>query len=148
MGKTISLDYRPGPSFSYKRISGGRLENIKRMVGEQIRKLRKKKGLTQEGLGWKADLHYTYIGAVERGEKNCSLDSLNKIAKALDVRIHDLLNISLRTDEVFGEAPSKSSDKQIAKALLLKEIKKCSPEVIKLFADLIKAIEKQTIPGK
>jgi len=124
------------------------VEDIKRLVGEQIRNLRKEKGLTQEGLGWKADLHYTYIGAVERGEKNCSLDSLNKIARALDVGIYDLLNISLRTDEVVVEAASKRTDKQITKSLLIKEVKKCSPEVIKLFTDLIRAIEKQPISGK
>lgn len=124
------------------------MEDIKRLVGEQVRNLRKKKGLTQEGLGWKADLHYTYIGAVERGEKNCSLDTLNKIARALDVGIHELLAISSKTEEVVVEAAAKRSDKQIAKSLLIKEVKKYSPEVIRIVTDLIKAVEKQTLSGK
>lgn len=124
------------------------MEDIKHLLGEQIRHLRKKNGLTQEGLGWKADLHYTYIGAVERGEKNCSLETLNKIARALDVGIHDLLNFHLKTEEVDVEVVSKRSDKQITKSLLIKEVKKCSPEVIRLVTDLIKAVEKQTLSGK
>lgn len=124
------------------------MEDIKRLVGEQVRNLRKKKGLTQEGLGWEADLHYTYIGAVERGEKNCSLDTLNKIARALDVGIHELLTISSKTEEVVVEAAAKRSDKQIAKSLLIKEVKKYSPEVIRIVTDLIKAVEKQTLSGK
>ena len=64
------------------------MDDIKCLVGKRVRALRKEKGLTQEELGWRAELHYTYIGAVERGEKNCSLETLDKISKALSVNIH------------------------------------------------------------
>ncbi len=109
------------------------MENIKRLVGEQIRYLRKEKGLSQEGLGWKSDLHYTYIGAIERGEKNWSIDTLCKIAKGLEVGINDLFTFP---------APMQNSNK--SKSSLIKEIKKCSPEVLKHITDLIKALEKQS----
>jgi len=47
--------------------------------------------LTQEALAEKADLHHNFIGEIERGNMNVSLDSLVKIAKALEVRVRDLV---------------------------------------------------------
>lgn len=55
--------------------------------GSRIRELRKQKNLTQEKLAEKANLHYTYIGTVERGEKNISLFNIEKISKALGVNL-------------------------------------------------------------
>ena len=59
--------------------------------GEKVREGRVKRGLTQEKLGKIAGMHRTYIGAVERGEKNLTLTNLLKIAKALKVKIVKLL---------------------------------------------------------
>jgi XRE family transcriptional regulator, regulator of sulfur utilization len=61
------------------------------LIGEAIRKQRKRMKLTQEKLAEKADLHPNYMGRVERGEEHVSLISLRRIAKALDVRVRDLL---------------------------------------------------------
>lgn len=58
--------------------------------GDKFRELRKEKGLSQEGLSYKADLHRTYIGMIERAEKNITLTNIEKIAKALDVEIKKL----------------------------------------------------------
>lgn len=58
--------------------------------GCKIRELRKEKGLSQEQLSFKADLHRTYIGMIERAEKNITLTNIEKIAKALDVDIKNL----------------------------------------------------------
>lgn len=55
--------------------------------GNRLRQLRKERGLTQEKLAAKAGLHYTYIGAVERGEKNISLVNIGRLAEALDAEI-------------------------------------------------------------
>lgn len=60
-------------------------------VGFNIRKIREEKGLTQEKLAAKADLHRAYIGQIERGEKNIGLVNLEKIARALGVNIKELL---------------------------------------------------------
>lgn len=59
--------------------------------GDKVRKLRKEKGLSQEELSFKADLHRTYIGMIERAEKNITLTNIEKIAKALDVQPSELL---------------------------------------------------------
>jgi transcriptional regulator with XRE-family HTH domain len=60
-------------------------------VGETMRIYRKQAGLTQERLAEKADLHHNFIGEVERGNMEVSLGSLLKIAKALGVRVRDLV---------------------------------------------------------
>ena len=69
-------------------------------VGARIRELRKEKGLTQEALGEKGGFHFSYVGQVERGEKNVALLNLAKIAEALDVDISQLFTpTSLENNE-------------------------------------------------
>lgn len=60
--------------------------------GEKVRFYRKFKGLSQEDLSFKADLHRTYIGMIERAEKNITLTNIEKIANALEIDIKDLFN--------------------------------------------------------
>jgi transcriptional regulator with XRE-family HTH domain len=70
--------------------------NLKKRIlikfGERVRQIRKEKGLSQEQLSFKADLHRTYIGMIERAEKNITLVNIEKIATALEISINDLLN--------------------------------------------------------
>jgi transcriptional regulator with XRE-family HTH domain len=61
-------------------------------LGKKIRALREKTGLSQEDFGKKAKMHRTYVGMIERGEKNITISNLNKIASALHVRTKDLLD--------------------------------------------------------
>lgn len=65
-------------------------EDIKSAFGQRIRTLRYKKGLSQEALALACDLDRSYIGGVERGERNVSLVNIQKIAAALDVSIREL----------------------------------------------------------
>ena len=60
--------------------------------GERVREIRKEKGLSQEELAHIADLHRTYIGMIERAEKNITLINIEKIANSLKIRINDLFN--------------------------------------------------------
>lgn len=60
--------------------------------GQRVRQLRKEKNLSQEELSFKTDLHRTYIGMIERAEKNITLVNIEKIANALEVSINDLFN--------------------------------------------------------
>lgn len=69
-----------------------REEKILIKFGERVRELRKKKGLSQEQLAYEADLHRTYIGMIERAEKNITLINIEKIAIALDVSISELFS--------------------------------------------------------
>lgn len=61
--------------------------------GEKVREERKKKGLSQEQLAEKAGVHRTYVGMIERGEKNITLENIEKISNALRVSIPDLLRL-------------------------------------------------------
>jgi len=58
--------------------------------GSRVRIFRKEKGLSQEQLAFKAGLHRTYIGMIERAEKNITLLNIEKIASALEVEISRL----------------------------------------------------------
>jgi transcriptional regulator with XRE-family HTH domain len=64
---------------------------IKQRFGATLRHLRQQKGLSQEALALACDLDRTYIGGVERGERNISLLNIHKIARALGAPPKDLL---------------------------------------------------------
>lgn len=65
-------------------------ENVVRKVGRRIRELRQKKGWSQEKLAEEANLHRTYIGQVERGEKSIGVRNLVRIARALGLESENL----------------------------------------------------------
>lgn len=64
---------------------------ITQVFGENVRETRKKLGISQDDLAVRAGLHRTYIGAVERGERNITLVNAQKIAVALNVELAYLL---------------------------------------------------------
>lgn len=59
--------------------------------GKKVQEERLKRGLSQERLGELAKVHRTYIGMIERGERNITLTSMEKISKALKIDIKDLV---------------------------------------------------------
>ena len=66
-------------------------DDHRRAFGRRVRELRQPLGLSQEGLADRAGLHRTYIGSVERGERNVSLDNIYRLAEALEVHATDLM---------------------------------------------------------
>lgn len=68
-----------------------KIPKYRKVLGENIRAHRRKLKWSQEELAEKADLHHNYIGDVERGEENVSVDTLMRIAAALKVRLSDLV---------------------------------------------------------
>jgi transcriptional regulator with XRE-family HTH domain len=66
-------------------------DTILARFGSRVRKIRVSQGLSQEQLADRAGLHRTYIGMVERAEKNLSLNNIEKIAKALGVSVSELM---------------------------------------------------------
>ena len=68
--------------------------DILNIFGENVRKYRRLLNISQEELADRADLHRTYIGMIERAEKNITLVNMEKIANALEVKIEDLLKNS------------------------------------------------------
>ena len=66
------------------------MKPLNEIFGLQVRRYRKKKGISQEELASISELHRTYIGAIERGERNVSINNVEKIASSLDVAVIDL----------------------------------------------------------
>jgi transcriptional regulator with XRE-family HTH domain len=106
------------------------VEDVKKLIGDRIRQLRKERKLSQEELGYKSDLHYTHIGAIERGEKNWSIDTLVKVAAGLDVRVNDLLVLPLKLEDIKN-----------LKKTIIAEINGSSPEALKIFSDMIRGLK-------
>ena len=66
-------------------------KNILEIFGENVQKYRKQKQISQEKLAEIAGVHRTYVGMIERAEKNITLRNMEKIAKALNIHITELL---------------------------------------------------------
>ena len=67
-------------------------ENILERFGQNVQRIRKERNISQEKLAELAGLHRTYIGMIERAEKNITLCNIEKIAKALNVKISELVD--------------------------------------------------------
>lgn len=64
--------------------------DIKQRFGKAVRRRRRELDLSQEKLAELAGLHRTYVSDVERGDRNISLENIEKLAKALEISIVDL----------------------------------------------------------
>ncbi|MDC3413481.1 helix-turn-helix domain-containing protein [Aquibacillus sp. 3ASR75-11] len=71
---------------------------MSKVIGERIRKLRKERGLSQEELAHLSSLHPTYIGQLERGEKNATIDTIEKVTKALEISLEELFRFATLND--------------------------------------------------
>ena len=71
-------------------LNAAQLKKIRKKFGERVRALRKERGYSQEAFADACGLHRTYVGAIERGERNVAIDNIAKIAAALKVDTGDL----------------------------------------------------------
>ena len=73
-----------------KRLSGA--GHLRSTFASNLRKVRSKRNLSQEKLAELTGLHRTYVGSVERGERNISIDNMERFSLALDVPLSELLS--------------------------------------------------------
>ena len=66
------------------------MDDIRAVFGRRVRELRTARGLSQEELAHRAGIHWTYLGGIERGERNPALVNVGRIAKALKVPAAEL----------------------------------------------------------
>ncbi|MGE5538062.1 MAG: helix-turn-helix domain-containing protein [Gemmatimonas sp.] len=65
--------------------------DVRKLVGQNVRRLRKEKGLSQEALAFESGLHRTYVSDIERGVRNPTVLILHEIAQALKIPVYLLL---------------------------------------------------------
>ena len=116
------------------------LKLFRKRVGETVRKLRKTSGLSQEKLAEMADMSTTYFGEIERGERNCSIDSIKKISKGLGIRMETLFQMA----EDEGKEEGKDDAFLSSEAKIISQVK--DKEGWKLLI-LVSAKEKETYEG-
>jgi transcriptional regulator with XRE-family HTH domain len=80
-------------------------------VGERLRGLRKERGITQEELAHLSSLHPTYIGKLERGEKNATIETIERVANALGISLEKLFSSKEPTQVQQNELPLLLSEK-------------------------------------
>lgn len=81
------------------------MSEIAKVIGQRIRNYRLQVGLSQEKIAELSGCHPTYIGQVERGEKNATLESIEKIAMALNIPLSKLFD--KYEPDVSNDVPSK-----------------------------------------
>ncbi|MCQ4921874.1 helix-turn-helix domain-containing protein [Tissierella carlieri] len=118
-------------------------------IGENIKKYRKEKGLTQKELAEKSNLSRSYLADLERDRYNPSLDSLKLIANSLEVDVSILLgenNSTIKISNILKDDKELLDFWNILKEredlqLLFKQTKDLSPKGIQQVIRIIKAIE-------
>jgi transcriptional regulator with XRE-family HTH domain len=66
------------------------MQEVHKKLGKRIAGLRKERGFSQEGFAHECGFHRSYMGAVERGEKNITLAMVNRIAKTFKISLSEL----------------------------------------------------------
>ncbi|SEB02267.1 helix-turn-helix domain-containing protein [Paenibacillus sp. 276b] len=107
---------------------------VLKLVGARIRALRKERGYSQESLGEKGGFHFSYIGQIERGEKNVSLVNLAKIAESLDVNLIQLFAYI----EMEEEFEVTENEKEISE--IVQMLRDSSSDNIRVAKNVIKGI--------
>jgi transcriptional regulator with XRE-family HTH domain len=102
---------------------------LRRAFGQRVRSLRVTAGLSQMQLGGKAELDHTYIGGVERGERNLSLEAIGKLAKGLNVEPLDLFR--------YSSSSRANSELQEIVALLERQDRKTQDLALRLVRTLV-----------
>jgi transcriptional regulator with XRE-family HTH domain len=108
-------------------------KQVRSFLGERLRALRKQRGLSQERLGHRSDLSGKFIGEVERGEKSISIDSLYRVAVALDVPLTTLTDVRRDGDR------SSANDREAEKIFALVTARR-RPEEIRKAYDVLRAL--------
>lgn len=114
------------------------MDKLRKLFGDRLRTLRKARGLSQEALAEKADTHFTYIGVIERGEQSPTLDTVEKIAKALD----------METKELFlfpsGEQAESESLKIQVEELLKAKDTKTIRQILRILKQVLRLSKEKT----
>ena len=103
--------------------------HTKELLGKRVRELRTKRGLTQERLAEMADMDVKYLGSIERGTENPTVGTLEKLAQALSVKLHQLLTVE-----------HKIQSEKLLRRRIIQGLEKCDEKELQLILRLVTAI--------
>ena len=119
---TISIDYSANSVYNivckaiFSEYKGGIFMNdLAKAIGQRIRNYRTRRGLSQERLAELSGCHPTYIGQLERGEKNATLESVEKVAAALNISLSRLIENLGKPDTSERNIPLECYELLLAK---------------------------------
>ncbi|MFN7949672.1 MAG: helix-turn-helix transcriptional regulator [Blastocatellia bacterium] len=81
--------------------------SLREIFARNLRRLRQHRKISQEQMAEMADLHRTYISSVERGERNISIDNIEKLAQALEVDVCDLFSVERHNETSPGQRKTR-----------------------------------------
>lgn len=110
-----------------------KLKNFYKLLGERVEAERKKLGLNQEELAEKAGITGNFLGHIERGTKKASVDTIKKLADALEIPVGNL----------FGEVKYKPKKEDLLLKKLVSVVKDKEPAKKKLLLKLAKLVFKK-----
>lgn len=108
------------------------MSDLTKIVGQRIRNYRTQLGLSQEKLAELAGCHPTYIGQLERGEKNATLESIDKIASSLKISLSKLF------ENLGGENPSERNLPLECYEFLLTKSQEEQEQIMKILIEMDK----------
>lgn len=99
-----------------------KMDEFLKLMGKRIRTLRQERGLSQQKLGARAGFDYRYLGFIEQGRVNSTIMTLDKIARALEVHVCDLMPEACQA--ASGADIIKLNDRELLQAKIIRNLHK------------------------
>lgn len=109
-----------------------------KLVGANVKKLRKAQGLSQEKLGERAGCDYRYIGFLEQARINPTLKTLEKVANALKMTVPELFPSNKEIEANKKAVPAKEVEREKILSQIMKNLNKVDNRKLKVVAKIIK----------
>lgn len=109
-----------------------------KLIGANVRRLRKAKGISQQKLGEKAGFDYRYIGFIEQARVNPTIKTLEKVANALNVTVRDLFPANSEVEANKKGVPAKISDRERITSIIMRDLNKADNTKLKQLRRIIK----------
>ena len=117
--------------------------DIRTKIGGRIRELRRQKSMTIEDLAFKSGVHYNYLGDIERGARNPSIESLVKIANGIGVDVGEIFRGGKGGTVVAARNSVRNDDAYKLSRSIIALLKDKSPETRRFIVAMVKKLSKK-----
>lgn len=116
------------------------MDPLIKLIGGNVRKIRKAQGLSQQKLGEKAGFDYRYVGFIEQARVNPTIKTLGKVAAALNTTVRDLFPANSEFAINKKGIPAKISDREKIISIIMRDLNKASNTDLKKMRRIIKIL--------